>query len=302
MNEKNLIVTFGSCGLDIILDKNTRKEIYREEGRKNSHQAVAAKRGGADSILISFVGDDDIGKYVLNSLIECGMDEKYIKVVKGAKTEVNIQLLDPITKDYELERGPAELSQNYSCEIIKEYEDVLKRASCINLVSKQPKDFLNEVINFAYLNNITTYLTVSHKKFDIKNKEDIETLKKVTYIVGNYSEISQLTQISDIEQIFKTWKNIIMTKGSEGVYFNDESGIMCHEEAVKVENVVETNGAGDTFIGNFMVFKSEGQSMVESVKRAMCASAIEISGMGVYAMMPSRKQTDDLYNRYYHKK
>ena len=299
MNNKNLIVTFGSCGHDIVVDKKTRKEIYREEGRKNSHQAVAAKRAGANSILISFVGDDEIGRYVLNSLVDCGMDKKYIKVVENAKTEVNIQLLDPVTKDYELERGPAELSQKYSPEMVKEYEKILLNASCINLVSKQPKDFLKEVINFAYLNNIITYLTVSHKKFDVKNNDDLETLKKITYIVGNYSEIVQLTGIEKIEEIFKNWTNIIMTKGSEGVWFVDESGKLCHEDAVKTENVVETNGAGDTFIGNFMVFKSEGQTMAESVKRAMCASSIEISGMGVYAMMPYRKQTDELYNKYY---
>ena len=299
MKKNDLIITFGSCGLDIIVDKNTRKEIYREEGRKNSHQAVAAKRAGANSILVSFVGDDETGKYVYDSLIKCGMDEKYIKVVKDAKTEVNIQLLDPQTKDYQLERGPAELSQNYFPEMVDEYKDILLCASCINLVSKQPKDFLEAIIEFAAEHNIATYLTVSHKKFDVKNEHDCAILKKVDYIVGNYSEIVSLTGIDSIEEIFKKWHNIIMTKGGDGVWFVDENGKVCHEEAVKLDKIVETNGAGDTFIGNFMVFKSEGQSMLESVRRAMCASAIEISGMGVYAMMPYRDATDDLYNKYY---
>ena len=299
MNKENLIVTFGSCGLDIIVDKNTREEIYREEGRKNSHQAVAAKRAGAKSVLISFVGDDEVGKYVLKSLIECGMDKKYIKVIKGANTEVNIQLLDPKTKDYDLERGPAELSQNYQTKMIEIYESLLLKADCINLISKQPKEFLKAIIEFGYKHHIPTYLTVSHKKFDIDNQEDSDTLKKVTYIVGNHSEIVSLTKIDDIKKIFETWPNIIMTKGGDGVWFVDERGVLCHEPSVKTENIVETNGAGDTFIGNFMVFRSEGQSMLESVRRAMCASSIEISGMGVYAMMPYRNATDKLYNDYY---
>ena len=299
MGVKPLIVTFGSCGLDIILDKNTRCEIYREEGRKNSHQAVAAKRAGADSILISYVGDDDIGKYVLDSLVKCGMSDKYIKIVPNAKTEVNIQLLDPITKDYDLERGPAELSQRYYSEMVSEYEELLKKSSTINLVSKQPKDFLCAVINFAHENNIPSYMTVSHKKFDVSDKDDVTILKKLTYIVGNYSEIVSFAGTEDVEEIFQKFPNVIMTKGADGVWFVNEAGVLCHEEAVKTENVVETNGAGDVFIGNFMVYRCEGYGIVESVRRAMCASSIEISGMGVYTTMPYRKEVDSLYNKYY---
>lgn len=87
---KNLVLTFGSCGWDKIfsMDKDGNKHlIYEEEGRKNSHQALAAKRAGANSMLISFVGDDEIGKMVLDSLNKCGIDTRFIKTVEGEPTK-----------------------------------------------------------------------------------------------------------------------------------------------------------------------------------------------------------------------
>ena len=103
-NTTPFILTFGSCGWDRIVDAETRELIYEEEGRKNSHQAVAAKRAGADSMLVSFVGDDEIGHKCLESLQQCGVDIRFVTVVSGESTEVNTQLLDRETKDYTLER------------------------------------------------------------------------------------------------------------------------------------------------------------------------------------------------------
>ena len=296
-NKKVKILTFGSCGWDKIVDKLNNNLIYEEEGRKNSHQAVAAYRAGANSRFISFVGDDEIGKRVLKSLKQCGISTKYVKTVKGELTEVNIQYWDSETKDYELQRGPAKLSQNYTPEMVDTYKNLILKSSAVNLVSKQPKDFLTKVIELCFENNIPTYLTISHKKFDIDNEKDLQTLKKVTVIAGNYSEGEQLTGVKDIEKMLKLFPNMIITKGGEGVYYCDEDGKFCHDNAVTAGQIVETNGAGDTFIGNYMVFRAEKLPIEKSIKMAMCASALEISKMGVYSAMPYRNQTENLYNK-----
>lgn len=69
MKKQPFILTFGSCGWDRVFYKNAAGNegefVYEEEGRKNSHQALAAKRAGAISMLVSFVGDDEIGEKVL---------------------------------------------------------------------------------------------------------------------------------------------------------------------------------------------------------------------------------------------
>ena len=298
---KNLVLTFGSCGWDKIfsMDKDGNKHlIYEEEGRKNSHQALAAKRVGANSMLISFVGNDEIGKMVLDSLNKCGIDTRFIKTVEGEPTEINHQILDEVTKDYSLVRFPAPLSSYYTPDMVDQYKDWILRADAVILVSKQNKDFLEEIIDFCYKNNILTVSTVSHEKFDVNDKKDFETLKKVSFIAGNYKEVSTLTKKEDINEIFKLLPNIIMTNGSDGVYYMNNDKLI-HEEAVKVDNIVETNGAGDTFIGYFIVFYVEGMKKLKCIRLGQCASSLEIQKMGVLNAIPNRSDVIDLYSRLY---
>lgn len=301
-DKKSFVLVFGSCGWDKIfsVDQNgDKKLIYQEEGRKNSHQAVAAKRAGADAMLVSFVGDDEIGRLVLESLNNCGIDTRFIKVVKGVPTELNHQILDAKTKDYSLVRFPAPLSEYYTPEMVEEYKDWILKADAVILVSKQNKDFLEAVIDFCYENHILTILTVSHDKFDIREAKDLETLQKVGFIAGNYEEASLLTKLDEVEEMLKMLPNLIITKGSEGVFFVSDTGEISHEPALEVEKVVETNGAGDTFIGNFTVFYVEGRPKLECVRRGLCAAALEIQKMGVLGAMPERAEVEKVYYERY---
>lgn len=304
-NKKPFILTFGSTGWDRIFYKNddgSEELIYEEEGRKNSHQALAAKRAGADSMLISFVGDDEIGSKCLKSLTDCGIDTRFVETIAGESTEINHQYIDKITRDYTLKRGPANLSQNYSPDMVEKYKDYILQADFVILVSKQPKDFLTAVIDFCDSNGIKTVLTISHKKFDLNDDRDRETLKKCTFIAGNFEEAKDLTGKENVNEMLDILPNLIMTKGGEGVYFINENGNKTHEDAVKAKNIVETNGAGDTFIGNMIVFVAENKiTLTECVKKAMCASTLEIGKMGVLNAIPERSETESLYEEYFRK-
>ena len=302
MKDNPFILTFGSCGWDRIFGQNedgSQEVISEEEGRKNSHQALAAKRCGADSMLISFVGDDEIGTKVLASLKKCGIDTRFIKIVNGESTEINHQILDKKTKDYSLIRFPSPLSQYYTPVMVKEYEEWIKKADAVILVSKQNKDFLEEIIDFCYKNNIKTVLTISHEKFDISNEKDFETLKKISFIAGNYSEAKALTKKDTEEEILNLLPNLIITKGSDGVYFVNESGEIWHEDAIKVDNIVETNGAGDTFIGTFITYYARGFNKIKCVRLGQCASSIEIQKMGVLNAIPDKNKVEEAYDIIY---
>lgn len=300
MGKQTFILTFGSCGWDRIFYQNsdgTQEFVYEEEGRKNSHQALAAKRAGAKSMLVSFVGDDEIGKKVLESLTNCGIDTRFVKVVEGQSTEINHQILDRETRDYTLQRFPSPLSQYYTPNMVEEYKHWILKADAVILVSKQNKDFLETIIDFCFEHKIPTTLTVSHKKFDVNNSQDFETLKKVNFIAVNFSEAQELTKKQSIDEMLKMLPNLIITKGGEGVYFLDENDNITHEKAIEVDNIVETNGAGDTFIGNFIVFYAEGFPKTECVRMAQCASSLEIQKMGVLNAIPERIETQSQYDK-----
>ena len=302
MNNSPFILTFGSCGWDKIFCQNedgTKELIYEEEGRKNSHQALAAKRAGADSMLISFVGDDEIGKRVLESLNNCGIDTRFVKIVENESTEINHQILDPKTKDYSLVRFPSPLSQYYTPDMVETYKEWILKADAVILVSKQNKDFLEAVIDFCYDNNIPTVLTISHEKFDISDSKYFETLKKVSFIAGNLSEAKTLTKKENERDMLSLLPNLIITRGGEGVYFTNELGEFSHEDAIKVDNIVETNGAGDTFIGTFITYHTRGLDKTTCIRLGQCASSLEIQKMGVLDAIPYKEDIEKVYEEYY---
>jgi len=298
------ILTFGSCGWDrkFFKYKDGRTElILEEEGRKNSHQAIAALRAGAGrSMLISYVGDDEIGRKCLESLNQSGIDTRYIQVIKGEATEINELYVDEVTRDYSLKRGPAELSQRYFVNDVEKYKEWILKADFVILVSKQPKDFLETIINFCYENNIPTVMTISHAKFDVDNKEDLKNLRKCTVIAANFEEAERDTKKKTPEEMLGVLPNMIVTKGPDGVWFKDEKGRICRQSAVPPippDKIIDADGSGDTFIGNFIVFRTEGKSISDSMRLAVCAATINASRMGVLHSMPSRKETETLYRK-----
>ncbi|KUL85567.1 hypothetical protein ZTR_08058 [Talaromyces verruculosus] len=60
---------------------------------------------------------------------------------------------------------------------------------------------------------------------------------------------SQLDRLADHLQRKNGIKNIIVTLGSDGVYFAAESGMKNQVSAIRVERVIDTTAAGDTFAG-----------------------------------------------------
>jgi len=91
-------------------------------------------------------------------------------------------------------------------------------------------------------------------------------------------------------------KDVIITLGEKGsLWFNSKSDTATHGEAGKVEKVVDTTGAGDSFIGSLSVFllklgalESE-ESRKEALKRANAVAAISVQAKGTQSSYPQKE-------------
>ena len=183
--------------------------------------------------------------------------------------------------------------------MIETYKEWILKADAVILVSKQNKDFLEAIIDFCYENNIPTVLTISHEKFDISDSKDFETLKKVSFIAGNFSEAKTLTKKENEHDMLSLLPDLRITRGGDGVYFTNELGEFSHEDAIKVDNIVETNGAGDTFIGTFITYYTKGLDKTTCIRLGQCASSLEIQKMGVLDAIPFKDDIERVYEEYY---
>lgn len=72
-----------------------QQSFSKSVGGSPTNVAVAAARLGRRTALVTKVGDDDLGRYVLNRLRDWGVDTRYVGTRTGAQTPVVLTALDP---------------------------------------------------------------------------------------------------------------------------------------------------------------------------------------------------------------
>jgi len=99
------------------------------------------------------------------------------------------------------------------------------------------------------------------------------------------SEASHQTLLESLHRIIGSAGEVIVTLGSEGAIFFDGKTTL-FEPAITVEPVVDTTGAGDTFVGYFVAATAAGMSPTEALRKATAAAALSIARHGAMDSIP----------------
>ncbi|KAI5778753.1 Ribokinase-like protein [Geopyxis carbonaria] len=135
------------------------------------------------------------------------------------------------------------------------------------------------------------------------------TLAKVTYLVVNETEAAALAgmevarldsedgvHVAAHELLKRGPKAVVVTLGARGCYWVDRmgegglQGVFVHAE--RVERVVDTTGAGDTWVGAFAVAVTEGRGLREAVEWAGRAAAVAVGRRGALESVPWRGEVE----------
>lgn len=270
-------------------------------GGKGANQAVAAKRAGANIVLMTKIGDDLLSAVAKESFKNEGFDEAYILKDSKNFTGIALIIVDKNTSQNSIAVAPG------ACEHIND--------SDINLLQKQIEscdifltqlevniDAIEKAINFAH----------DKKKMIVLNTAPIrpisdELLSKASIVTPNEIEATSLTGITvtDINSARKAshvlfdrgCKQVVITLGKQGSYVNDGKS----EHFVKPidVNTIDTTGAGDAFTGGLVTALAEDYPLYEAVKFATAVAALSTTKLGTAPSMPYRKEIDDLVQKTY---
>ena len=129
---------------------------------------------------------------------------------------------------------------------------------------------------------------------------------KVRYLVVNESEAAVVAGVEasvldteeGVVETANTLKdmgaqNVIVTLGGRGCYYvGKKEGEKGFVEAQNRGPVVDTTGAGDTFVGAFAVSIVEGKELAEAVKWAGGAAGVSVTRHGAAGGVPWRGEVD----------
>ncbi|MGY6172358.1 ribokinase [Candidatus Mycoplasma pogonae] len=297
MQSKILVV--GSVNVDQVLQmKNFPKNgetIYSSNkktflGGKGSNQAIALKKLNATVDFIGKVGKDQEANFALTELQKHGIDINHIEqtnnvtgiasIYVSANGENTIVLMPGANHDF--------VNQDWNkwVEIIKPYDYLLFQLE-IN------HEFVFDLIQLAKQYGKKVILNPAPAK-----KIPDEILQLCDYIIPNETELATIFDREPVgseeeihQLLLETQKthphtNLIVTFGAKGVYYINSEKQLVNVPAKKNVNVVDTTGAGDSFIGGFLSQISLGSTLEEAIKFGISAASISITRQGAATSIP----------------
>lgn len=258
---------------------------YREVGGgPAATAAVAAAKLGAQVDFIGRVGDDDTGNRLLAELESLGVNTRYTRVVKGARSSQSAVLVDAsgerIIANYPSLDLPAEA--DWLGDLDFSQWDVV-------LADVRWHDGAKRAFTLAHQQGVTTVLDA-----DITPQDISELVALSDHAAFSAPGLQRLVSLSDPESALKkaqtlTNGHVYVTQGKEGCSWL-ENGQLCHQPGFTVE-VVDTTGAGDVFHGALAVSLAQKARTDEAVQFASAVAALKCTRPGGRAGIPDCDQT-----------
>lgn len=272
---KTTVVCIGDNCIDEYMEPVNQKFI----GGNALNVAVYLQRGGVSTAYIGAVGNDPTGRWILEDLRKIGIDVDYVQ-----------------THPSQTARSLIRISPSGDREFV--HED-LGPKDCFKLSSKDLA-FISRhrLVHNTFLGNSEAYLADFKRSpgllisFDYGERCPAELLNSTIRLVDlaffSLPETQWHEAKSLATEIFSLGpKIVVVTVGSQGSIVYD--GQFYIQAAFPV-NVIDTLGAGDTYIGTFLAGYLMGISLPECMLNASYAAAQTCTHLGAWVM--SEKMDD----------
>lgn len=249
--------------------------------------------------MVGAVGTDTFGPSLISGLSNDGIDTTSILTIPSKTTGVAVILVESSTGENRILLEPG---ANYSLlptSFVEPSSLGSPLPTVLILQLEIPLPTVLQILRTAHAAGIPVLLNPAPA---VPLPSEIYTL--ITHLILNETEAALLSSrpLSAIEDPTFNWstitseflslgvQNVVITLGSKGAFFarqGMEEGILV--PASKVEKVVDTTAAGDTFVGSYAVnVVRSGTGLVdeEIVGLACKASARTVQRMGAQSSIP----------------
>lgn len=291
------VVVLGSVNADLVLrcaalplpgETVHGRDFRTLPGGKGANQAIAAARLGASVAFIGCVGDDDFGRSAQFVLAGEGVDATHLHVVAGTATGVAMILVD------DAGQNSIALAAGANAALTTEHVDaaasLFEGAALFVCQLESPLDVVRHAIGRARAAGVPVLLNPAPAQ-----ALPVALLADVDVLVPNETEAALLVG-ADLDPTAAAARlralgpaTVLLTLGADGLQI-DSDGLVQRVPAPATGPVVDTTGAGDTFIGAFAVARVEGASVAAAAAFAQKAAALSVTRPGAVGGMPYRHE------------
>ncbi|MDR3322519.1 MAG: ribokinase [Synergistaceae bacterium] len=304
MNKKVLVV--GSLNYDMffLIDHFHRigetlaaEDITIACGGKGANQAVQCARLGLETYMAGCVGNDAAGVFLYESLAEQHVKIDYLKkadcvsgmsavhalkdgsvystIAAGANHRITMEDIDrlvPLMEDCAV----VMLQLEIPVPVVIHASKLAKENGCLVLLNAAPAvEVPEEMISGA----------------DVFIVNEVEASFYTNDIIDGVDKASEYI----LKLVARYGSRVIFTLGKIGAVVGDGSRVL-HIPSLDVP-VVDTMGAGDSFVGGLAYSLVNGNNIFDAAEFASYCSAATISGLGSQSSMPAIPEIEELRMR-----
>ncbi len=262
-------------------------------GGKGSNQAVACARMGAETHMISRLGQDDFAKLALDTWAAAGV-VPHVTQDPDSYTGAAYIFIEEASGDNAIIIAPGAAAL-ISAADVEAQADLIRGADVFVTQLEQPMDAALRGLQIARAAGVATLL----------NPAPAATLPEgmlalCDYVTPNETECESLTGIAvaseaDAERACHALRDLgvgtpIITLGERGAFVFGHGLV----PAFKAGAVVETTGAGDAFNGGFAAALAEGLPVPEAARYGCATAGLSVTKAGTAPAMPARAEVEDL--------
>ena len=274
------IYCLGSLSADITVNvdkfpqKGEQVKGYGLEGipgGRAQNQAIAAKFYGADVKLLGAIGSDLYGEAIKKNLVKFGLSLDNIKVMPNETTDTKLVIRH--NNDTETIMN-SKLNETISEEDVDSFLDDAKKGDILLTQFELSLPVIKYAVKLANEKEMIIIINPSPATSDV-----VSLLPITNYLITNQKDMSLLTDEMEIEKASNSLNslNTIVTLGEDGVYFVDED---VKFPALYPDQAIDTDAAGDIFIGAFASLIAQDKLPIEAVDFARGAASLSCLDKG----------------------
>ncbi|MBR0438865.1 MAG: carbohydrate kinase [Clostridia bacterium] len=304
------------CVGELLIDfiPGTEKDSYiKKAGGAPANVAVAVARNGVDASLACKVGNDDFGRFLLDTMRDLGVTVATPEMIDEAITTLAFVSLTPEgERSFTFARKPG-ADMFLKAEEIKD-EDIMAsdiiHAGSLTLQKTPSREATITALRKGHEMGKLVSFDINYRP-NLWNGEKEKAMESVESIFPyiNMLKISdeETEFVGGIENIYEFMKNkdiplVVETLGGDGsrAFFN---GKEVRAQGFKAK-VVDTTGAGDAFWGAFMAcLLLQGvrtpadltdEILYKALRYGNASGSICVSNKGAIASIPTKEQIEEL--------
>lgn len=264
-------------------------------GGKGSNQIVAAHKLGTSVMFYTKVGDDIFGEYALDYYNGIKLDTRFVEKDSKYSTGAALITVNKITSENCISVD-AGASLHISNDTINRQFAQFPRAGLFLTQLETNTEASLYALQSAKKHGIPTVLNAAPAKIISQ-----DFYRYVDFLIVNEVEAADLSHstiqssedcIELIEKFHERGVNtVIITRGSRSTLLSAGNGVQ-RIDVFHVDELKDTTGAGDAFVGGFCSVFMETEQIVRAVEFGHAAAALCTQKIGTAPAMPTRKEVE----------